>query len=298
MSDTKTQTKIGSTVAREENGNIQITFSLPFDLVEKAKKEALGKIAKEMEVPGFRKGNAPIAEVAKKVSQEQLTEKALGKILPQAFGKAINEHKLKPAIYPKFELIKATEGKTWQIRAVTCELPKISLGDYKKEIIGKAKASTIWTPGKGDEKSKDKKAPPAQEKETEVIKALLDSVKVNVPQILVEEEVNSRLSSLLDRIEKLGLNLDSYLASVGKTPQTLRGEYEIQAKNTISLELILETIAQEEKIEVKESEIDEAIKVSAANEELAKKLNTPEQRKMIASILRKRQTLDKLVSLV
>lgn len=298
MSDTKTQTKIGSVLAREDNGNIQITFSLPFEIVEKAKSEALIELTKETEIPGFRKGKAPVAEVAKKVSPEQLIEKSLGKILPEALGEAITEHKLKPAIYPKFELIKAIEGETWEVRALTCELPEVKLGDYKKEIIGKAKVSSIWTPGKGDEKSKEKKEPTAQEKEGEVVKILLESFKINIPQILVEEEVNARLSSLLERIEKLGLNLDSYLASVGKDPQALRGEYEVQAKNTISLELILESIAQEEKVEVKEAEIDEAIKASSGNAGLSQKLNTPEQRRMIASILRKRQTLDKLVSLI
>jgi hypothetical protein len=36
---------------------------------------------------------------------------------------------------------------------------------------------------------------------------------------LIDEEVNSRLSKLLERIEKLGLTLESYLSSIGKTAQ-------------------------------------------------------------------------------
>ena len=44
--------------------------------------------------------------------------------------------------------------------------------------------------------------------------------------------------------------LESYLKSVGKTAEILRAEYEMQAKDAISLELILNAIADDEKIGV------------------------------------------------
>src|SRR5258706_424878 len=82
-----------------------------------------------------------------------------------------------------------------------------------------------------------------KEKEQIVLKTLIDNIKVSIPKLLIDDEVNHRLSDLLARIEKLGLNLDSYLASVGKTPQSLREEYERQVKDGVSLELILNKIA-------------------------------------------------------
>jgi len=119
-----------------------------------------------------------------------------------------------------------------------------------------------------------------------------------LPQILVDEEVNSRLSQLLNRIEKLGLNLDSYLTSVGKTPQSIRDEYTIQAKNTISLELILQKIAEDQNVKIEDKQIDEVIKVSGVDPKAAEKLNNPEQRLFIASILRKKAALESLTALV
>jgi FKBP-type peptidyl-prolyl cis-trans isomerase (trigger factor) len=281
--------KISSTVARGDDGNIQINFDIPYEVITKNKALVLTDITKNAEVAGFRKGKAPASEVEKKVSPEDLIEKTLAKILPEALGNAITENKLKPAIYPKFELIKADDDANWQIRAVTCELPQVEVGNYKKLITDNLK-KVIITP-----QTKEKTQ---EEKEQEVIKLLIETIKIKMPKILIDEEVNSRLSQLLGRIEKLGLNLDSYLTSVGKTPQTVRDEYTIQAQNTISLELILQKIAEDQQIKVDEKQIDEVIKVSGADPKAAEKLNTPEQRLFIASILRKKAALESLTALV
>ncbi|MCX6706081.1 MAG: trigger factor [Candidatus Woesebacteria bacterium] len=276
--------KITSTVAKEDNGNIQITFTIPYSLISSAQSAVAEEYAKEVEIPGFRKGNAPIEKVKEKIPAATLTEKALAKILPKALSSAINENKIKPAIYPKFELISANPNENWQVRAITCELPMIILPDYAKLI----KEGIIKTP----------KEPTKEEKEQKAIKVLLDSIKINIPKLLVSEEVDARLSSLLQRIEKLGLSLEGYLGSISKTPDKLREEYELQAKNTISIELILNEVIKDQKIEVTEALVDEAIKAASADPKLAESLNTPEQRRFIQSVLARRAALDYLISLV
>ena len=276
--------KITSTIAREDNGNIQITFTIPFSLLASAQSKVVEEYAKEAEIPGFRKGNAPIEKVKEKIPQATLTEKGLARILPEALSSAINENKIRPAIYPKFELIKADENEPWQVRAITCELPLVVLPDYTKLI----KEGIIKTT---KEISKE-------EKEQKAIKILLDAVKINIPKLLISEEVDARLSSLLQKIEKLGLSLEGYLSSIGKTPEKLREEYELQAKNTISIELILNEVIKDRKIEVKEVQIDEAIKAASADPKLAESLNTQEQRRFIQSVLSRRSALDYLISLI
>jgi len=276
--------KITSTIAREDNGNIQITFTIPFSLLASAQSKVVEEYAKEAEIPGFRKGNAPIEKVKEKIPQATLTEKGLARILPEALSSAINENKIRPAIYPKFELIKADENEPWQVRAITCELPLVVLPDYTK-LIKEGIIKTIKEISK-------------EEKEQKAIKILLDAVKINIPKLLISEEVDARLSSLLQKIEKLGLSLEGYLSSIGKTPEKLREEYELQAKNTISIELILNEVIKDRKIEVKEVQIDEAIKAASADPKLAESLNTPEQRRFIQSVLSRRSALDYLISLI
>ena len=289
--------KITSVIARESDGNIQITFTIPFSIVKAAEEETIKEFAKDTEIPGFRRGMAPIDKVAEKIPQGKLIEHSLSHILPKALSESITENKLKIAIYPKFELISADEGKDWQIRGVTCELPEVILGDYKKAITGASRASILWTPDKGS--PEEKKEPTHEEKEQVVIKTLLENVKVTIPNILIEEEADSRLSNLLGRLEKLGLALESYLSSIGKKPQDLRADYATQARQAISLDLILSKIAENEGIKIDQKEIDAALAMSQSTNQIKNETqeDIESRKRLLESILKRRAALDLLIKL-
>jgi FKBP-type peptidyl-prolyl cis-trans isomerase (trigger factor) len=286
--------RVQSVVAKSDDGNIQITYTIPYKKIKKAQSQALEELAKSTEVHGFRKGKAPKDVVKRHVDKNTLLEKSLSKILPNLVGETIEKENLKIAIYPKFQLLKAKEGEDWEVRAQTAEIPEFKLSGYKKQLEGHMRAKNLWVPGKDGDK--EKKQLDRAEKEQEVIKALLEAIDIKIPKMLIEEEANSRLSKLLERIEKLGLNLDSYLASIGKKPADIRSEYEKQAKDTLALDLILAKIAEEEKIEVKKEDIDAAIKAASADKSLSESLVTEEKRRLLESILRKRAALNSLVS--
>ncbi|KKS95449.1 MAG: Trigger factor [Microgenomates group bacterium GW2011_GWC1_43_13] len=289
--------KITSVIARETDGNIQITFTVPFSVIRKEEDETLKEFAKDAEIPGFRKGMAPIAKVAEKIPQSKIVEHSLGHILPKALSEAVTENNLKIAVYPKFELISAEEGKDWQVRGITCELPEVNLGDYKKAVQGAFRASTLWTPDKG--KPEEKKELSAEQKEQVVIKTLLENVKITIPAILIEEEADSRLSNLLSRLEKLGLALETYLSSIGKKADDLRADYANQAKDAIALDLILTKIAQEKDIKVDPKDVDSAMGVAQVSK--TSENGTPEdpegRKRLLESILKRRGALDFLIKL-
>lgn len=287
MTDTN---KVTSVIAKESDGNIQITFTIPYSLIQKAQEETILEMAKDIEVPGFRKGTAPISKVKEKVSQSTLIEHSLGHILPKALSEAVTENKLKIAVYPRFELISAKENEAWQIKGTTCELPEVELGDYKKAVQGALRADSIIVPGKEEKKEKNR-----EEKEEIVLKALIENVKINIPRILIEEEADSRLSSLLARLEKLGLALEGYLASINKKAEDLRAEYAIQAKNAISVDLVLNKVAEEEKIDVDEKEVDSALQMSQAAGEKVEDIEG--RKRLIGAILKRRKALDFLLTL-
>ena len=289
MATTKTpEPKITSVIARESNGNIQITFTIPFDIIQKAQEESVTEMAKDIEIPGFRKGTAPISKVRDQIPQNKIIEHSLEHVLPHALTEVITTEKLKIAIYPKFELIKADDNEAWQIRGVTCELPEVVLGNYKNIVAGAIRAGSIVIPGKEEshsaEASRDKK-------EQIVIKSLLENVKINIPSILIEEEADSRLSNLLSRLEKLGLALETYLMQVGKKPTDIRAEYATQAKEAISLDLILSKVAEVEDINVDQKEIDMALKIGDIKD------TSDERKRLIESILKRRKSLDFLINL-
>jgi len=291
----KKTSKITSNVAKSGDGTVQITFTIPFALINKSREATALELGKTLEIPGFRKGKAPLDKLLSAIPPQTLIEKTLASMLPEALGKTIQENKIKPVMYPKLELISAEEDKDWQVRAVTAELSEIKLGDYKKQVSDALKAKAIWTPGSGDPKEGTTEKT-KEEKEQIVINTLIEKIDLSLPKVLVEEEVNKRLSQLLERIEKLGLSLDGYLLSIGKTSEQVRGEYEDNAKEALKIDLILGTIAQNEKVEIDPKIVDEAIKASSADPSLAKSLDTPEQRAAIEAVLKKKEVLSKLIA--
>jgi FKBP-type peptidyl-prolyl cis-trans isomerase (trigger factor) len=285
------------TVARESDGTIQITFTIVKDEILKNQVKVIEDLGKEVEVPGFRKGNAPTDKVKEHLSNEKVIEKTLSLILPKMLAFALSEEKIRPSIYPKFEVLSATENEDWQVRAIMCEIPSFELGDYKKNIKGLLNASKIWTPDNKDDPEKSKE-PARAEKEQKIIDYLLQNISLIIPRILIEEEVNSRLSQLLARIEKLGLTLEGYLSSIGKTPQLLREEYSKQSQEAIKIELILEKVSISENIKITDPEIDQAVSASSTDPTIQKNLNSPEQRNLIKTILARRKALDFLLTLL
>lgn len=285
-----TQPKVEtSPIAKGSDGTVQITLTLPWSEVSHEMEHAIAHIAESKEIPGFRKGKAPISEVKKRVSREETLEHALGHMLPHFFGEAVKKHNLIPITYPKFEIISTEENQDWQIRAIIAEMPEINLGDYKKEISAASTISSL--------KNKEQKDLTREEKEQMAINTLLEEIVFEAPQMLIDEEVENRLSQLLSRLEKLGVSIESYLASTQKTFESLREEYISQAKTAIKLELILSKLIDEEKIEASDDEIMTFIK-AAGDEKLEEELSKPESKLRIATIIKKRKVIDNLVSLI
>lgn len=273
-----------SKLEKLENQTIKLSITIPFDEVKKTKEEVILEAVKNAELPGFRKGKAPRKLIEEKLDQAKIKEEVLKKLLPKTYLEAVKEHNLHPIINPKVHIEKLEDDKDWQFHALTCEEPKVTLGDYKENIKKITAKTKIIVPGKE----------PEQPKLEEIMQALLASVKAEIPGILIEQEVEKLLSQTLDEIKKLGLTLDQYLQSTGKTPQSLKEEYTKKAESDIKLEFVLQKVAEEEKITVDQKEIDEAI-LKAQNETERKNLEA--NRYLLAAILRQQKTLDFLKNL-
>lgn len=281
-----------SVLARSDDGTVQLTITIPQAQIAQAREEALVHMSENLEIPGFRKGKAPRDIALKHIEQQKLTEHMLQHLLHEVYAQAVEEHKLRPVLAPRFELVSMDESKDWQVRAITCELPQIDLGDYRANL----KTVQIWVPGQ----DKQKQGPTREEKEQKVIKALLEKAQVAIPKLLVEEEVNHKLSGLVDQLQKLGLTVEQYLASTGKNIEALRQEYTKQAEDSLKLVLLLNKVAEEEKVAVTDSEIDEITKTAdnASGQNGEQKEVSNQQKAFIKSVLMRRKALDSLVALV
>ena len=295
--NTTKKEEFSSSVAKTDDGTIQITITIPSSIVEKQRKKILEETAKTANIPGFRKGKAPISKVEEQVSEKDMRVQIVNAVAPQAFGQAITEHKIQPAIYPRIEIIQAEKDKPWEIRAMTCEMPEIKMGDYKKEIKGEISSKSIWTPEKDKKGKAEKKEMTQMEKEQIAIDVLVKTTSIKIPNILIEAEVSESLSQLLDKLDKLGLSLDSYLESIGKTPTELREEYEKRAEDSLTMTLALNKIVEEEGILVSDEEVESALNVANSDPNTVPGDNGEERKRVIASILRRRKALEMLTNL-
>lgn len=273
------------------NSMIEMTLTIPWNDVKKDFDDVLKEFVLNTELPGFRKGKAPVDLVKKSLSKQTLYEKVLGKIIPKAYIQAINENKIKPIVNPKIEILKAEEGEDWVCKATTCEMPIIDLKDYRQKIDSLFAKEKIWIPGK-DEKIQEDANKQKEDYLQKVLDILLNTVKIEIPDMLIEEEANRLLSNLLDQTQKLGLTIEQYLASRNVTSEQIRAQYATQARNTLALEFTLEKIAETEKIDVSDREIDTLIEKTVDGKE-KESLNA--QKSYIKNVLRRQKTLDSLV---
>ncbi len=275
---------MNSLIKKHDDGTIELTVTIPSPLVKKEKEHVLEEHVKVAELPGFRKGMAPKDLVEKSLDLDHLREDILRKLLPETYLEALKEHKLNPILNPKLHVEKLEEGKDWVFTAFTAEAPVVELGKYKDEVKKVTAKSKIVVPGKE----------PVSVSFEEISTALLETAKLTLPKIIIEQEVDRLLSQTLDEVKKLGLTLDQYLASTGRNSETLRAEYALKAEKDVKIEFILQKVAQVEGIKVEEKEIDEAIN-QAQNEQ--EKQNLSSNRYLLSSIIRQQKTLDFLRSL-
>lgn len=275
---------------------VEINLTIPTDDIKKEKNEALMRLQRELTLEGFRKGKVPLPIAEKHLSQEAIYQEMIKVILPKFYEEILRKENLKPIMNPKIELIKAKENEDWEIKISIAEKPDVTLNNYKqiiKEVKAKLKKDDIWVPGK------DKTEPHDHEKDKSklinpVLEAILKEAKVEISDLIIEEELNHRLSRLVDDVQKIGMTTESYLKSKNLTMEQMKESFRREIEDTYKLEFILSEIADKENIKVEKADIDKLL----VNIKDKKEKETAEANSYYyASILRKQKTLDYIISL-
>ncbi|HUW24025.1 MAG TPA: trigger factor [Patescibacteria group bacterium] len=282
-------------LVRKPKNEFEILLTIPWSEIKKAQGKVVLEASQHLEIKGFRKGKAPEKLVKETLGPQRLLENTLQKVVPDYYQKAIADLQLQPILTPKVQLVSAKENEAWQVKFISCEEPTVNLGNYQGEIRKLKAPEQIWTPGKGAPPEKEKSEKDnKEEKVNRAIDWLLKNTKVEICDLLTEEEVTRRLAELVEQTQKLGLTIDQYLNSLGKTVEQIREEYTRSAQANMALEFILNRIADTEKISVTPEEIEKMIATAKTDEE-KKSLET--QRYLLATLVRRQKTLDFLASL-
>lgn len=184
----------------------------------------------------------------------------------QLVGITVGEEKDVNVTFPENYHEKSLAGKKAVFKVVVQkiekkEIPEITdefaanvsefenLEDYKKDIEKRLSQKL--------EQEKERKV------ENDLLEKIVQSSKVEIPEILIERQLDIFIRDLETRLSFQGLKLEEYLDYVGTNVSDLRKERREQAEQTVKTRLVLESLVKKENMVVSEEELDSALKETA-----------------------------------
>ncbi len=309
-----------------EDSEVEITGEIPFDIVAPFKDKALERIAKEIEMPGFRKGNVPVSIAKTRVSGIAVLEDAVDMVMQALYPAVIEEHKVDAVGRPSVNITKLAEGNPVGITINVAIYPEVVLpknwktlgegveekapdavddDEVEKTIVQlqesrRVKPSDSTLSDVDTEKAQDGTDSPAGElpalddafakslgafenmdalrtqikqgiteekaraakdaRRATIVDKLLEGVEVSVPKIFVESELEKIIAQMREDVSRFGMTFEDYLARTQKTEEMIRSEFRDQAAKRARLQITLNKIAGEEKIEVEKEEVEKELK--------------------------------------
>jgi trigger factor len=129
-----------TTVKELPDSRAGVEVEVPAQDVDRAVSRAARTMAREMRMPGFRKGKAPPSLVIQRVGFGPVLEEAVRDSLPEWYERALLESGISPIGDPNIEMVSTpeAEGEPLEFRFEVGVRPPAQLGDYKGLEVGKA----------------------------------------------------------------------------------------------------------------------------------------------------------------
>jgi trigger factor len=130
---------------------------------------------------------------------------------------------------------------------------------------------------------------------------VVDLSKVEFPPVLVETEIERLMEQQANWLQQSGLGLEEYLSRVKKTEEELREETRPVAVKRVARSLVLDKVAEVEKIEVTDDEINadlEKLVQGAENKaEMKERTGSPQVRGSMEQLLATQKTVQRLAEI-
>ena len=119
-------------VEKTENKNeVKLSFTVEAEKFEEAMKKVYSKTAKYFNIPGFRKGKAPMQLVERQYGSEIFYEDAFNELVPDLYDEAIKENSIEAVSKPDIDITQMEKGKDLIFTATVQTKPEVKLGKYK-----------------------------------------------------------------------------------------------------------------------------------------------------------------------
>lgn len=101
------------------------------------------------------------------------------------------------------------------------------------------------------------------ENENNLIEKVIESCELDIPEAMIDSQLENELGEFDYRMRMQGLNLEQYLQITGSTEENLKDQLRPMAAKRVKGDLVLEAIAKAENIEVSEEDIDKELEKMA-----------------------------------
>ena len=114
-----------------ENNIVKLEITVEAKRFNESLKKSCAKNTKTMNIPGFRKGKAPMNIIKKMYGEGVFFEDAINFCCDDTYPEALKEYDINPLDYPQIDIVEIGEGKDFIYTASIAVVPEVELGEYK-----------------------------------------------------------------------------------------------------------------------------------------------------------------------
>ena len=254
--------------------------------------EAVTNLSQSVKIDGFRPGHIPEGILVKNIGEEAILDAAAELALQANYHKIVSDNKIDAIGRPVVTITKIAKNNPLGFKIVTAVIPEIKLPDYSqiaKKVFGENKDKEILVTPKevgeliegikkerGDDFLKtlgefksvedlkmamesklklEKELSAREEVRHKVIEAISEESETELPEILIENELDRGISRMKAEAEKMGLDFNEYLKSIKKSLEDIRKESRDKAEKNVRYKLIIRSIARREGLVIPSEEI-------------------------------------------
>ena len=126
---------------------------------------------------------------------------------------------------------------------------------------------------------------------------LLDTSTVEIPEILVADELDHLMADLKARVKEQGLGWEQFLLQARKTEDEIRADWRSTAERRAKSLLVLDALAKKENVTISSTELAQEVALTPLAQQDPNALRNPAVLGALARSMRNRKLVDKLIGL-
>ncbi len=124
-------------VEKLEGNVVSLEISVPGEKFNEALKKSYNKNVGKFNIPGFRKGKAPMAIIEKQYGEGVFYEDAIEIVCDETYPEAVKENNISPVDYPNIDIVQIGKNVDFIYTAKVTVKPEVKLGQYRELEINK-----------------------------------------------------------------------------------------------------------------------------------------------------------------